>query len=395
LRLRIQDIKMIIQSLKRINRPLIRSILQNRYNTLNITRKNATVISAESKAPKVIGTWLLGVSAGVAGAVVIGGITRITRSGLSMTDWHLIRGMKPPRTQDEWLAEFERYKSYPEFYVARSDMTLSEFKSIFFWEYVHRMWGRGIGLMFIIPCVTLWARKYFNKGMKIRVGIYGSLILGQGLLGWYMVKSGLDEQTLATTAHPRVSQYRLASHLGLAFMIYSLTFYQSLAHILKDNQLQVTKELRLLRKFAHGSLALVYVTAVSGAFVAGIDGGLVYNSFPKFADRWIPSDIAALNPWWKNMFENPTTTQFNHRLLGTTTVSTITATWLMSRGVVLPGRAKMAANCLFLMSGLQIGLGVSTLLLYVPKELAVTHQFGSLTLLSLALWFARELKIPK
>lgn len=340
----------------------------------------------------------MGVSGGVAGAVVIGGITRVTRSGLSMTDWHLIRGMKPPRTDQEWTEEFDRYKNFPEYRMARSDMTLAEFKSIFFWEYVHRMWGRGIGLAFFIPAVALWAGKYLNRGMKIRTGVFGTLIVAQGLWGYWMVRSGLDEATTASTANgalPRVSQYRLAGHLGMAFIVYAGMFYQALGHLLAENQGKImwTKNVAQLKRFTHISSALVFLTAVSGAFVAGIDAGLVYNSFPMMADRWIPSDIAAMQPWWRNMFENPTTTQFNHRILGTTTLVSILITWLISRRAVLPPRARLAVNCLAAMSGVQVGLGITTLLMYVPPHLAVTHQFGSLTLLSIAIWLKHELKV--
>lgn len=354
---------------------------------------SSTVVPQQSS--KMVGLWLLGVSGGVVGAVVIGGITRITRSGLSMTDWHLIRGMKPPRTDQEWDEEFTRYQDYPEFKLARSDMTLDEFKSIFFWEYVHRMWGRGIGLAFFIPAIAFWASKKLNPAMKKRTLLFGSLICGQGFLGYWMVKSGLDEATVANTAEPRVSQYRLAMHLGMAFLVYSGTFYNALSYLLKKNEIPLTKEVARVKQLSYICSGLVFLTAVSGAFVAGIDAGLVYNSFPMMANRWIPEDIAAITPAWRNIFENPTTTQFNHRILGTTTFLTVVTTWLLSRRAVLPPRARMAVNCLVAMGGMQVGLGISTLLLYVPQELAVTHQLGSLTLLSLAIWLQHELRHVK
>lgn len=369
--------------------------------TTDITKVNTTLGSTTTtsnitaKSQKLVGYWLLGCAGSVVGAVTIGGITRLTKSGLSMTDWHLLRGMKPPRSQEEWIAEFERYKEFPEFRLARSDMTLNEFKFIFFWEWFHRMYGRFVGLAFYIPAGYFWARGYLNKGMKKRTILFGSLILGQGLLGWYMVKSGLKEQTRANTDTPRVSQYRLAAHLGMAFTVFSGLFYNGLVHVLKENPIEYTKQVGRLKKVAHTSLALVFVTAVSGAFVAGLEAGLVYNSFPKFADRWIPSDIAALNPWWKNMFENATTTQFNHRVLGITTFSSIATVLFLATPVSLPWRARLAVNCFFGMSVIQVGMGISTLLLYVPTALAASHQLGSLSLLSMALWFNYELKAAK
>jgi len=200
---------------------------------------------------------------------------------------------------------------------------------------------------------------------------------------------------MANTNEPRVSQYRLAMHLGMAFAVFSGLFYNALSHLLKENPIKFTKQVGRVKKLAHSSMALTFITAVSGAFVAGLEAGLVYNSFPKFADRWIPSDIAAINPWWRNMFENPTTTQFNHRLLGITTFSTIAATTWLALPVALPPRARVAVNCVMGMACVQVGLGVSTLLLYVPTALAATHQFGSLTLLSLAIWLNYELKSAK
>jgi len=343
---------------------------------------------------KLVGYWFLGCAGTVVGAVALGGLTRLTKSGLSMTDWHLVKGMKPPRTQEEWEAEFARYKEFPE-YSARSDMTLKEFKFIFNMEYYHRMYGRMVGLAFYIPAGYFWARGYLNRGLKIRTVAFGSLILGQGLFGWYMVKSGLKEETCANTGIPRVSQYRLAGHLGLAFTVFSGLFYNGIGLVLKEHKFEYSKALARLKSASHASVGLVFVTAVSGAFVAGLEAGLVYNSFPKFADRWIPSDIAEMNPYWKNCFENPTTVQFNHRLLAMSAFGSIVAVLALARPVALPWRTRMAVNALFGMACVQVSLGVSTLLLYVPVNLAATHQMGSLTLLSIALWLNRELRPVK
>jgi len=379
---------------------LLRKAKSKSMSTIAIESQAKTILKIPNaeKARKFVGCWLLGCSGAVAGAVVIGGVTRLTKSGLSMTDWNLITGMKPPRSQEEWLDEFNRYKNYPEYKIMRSDMTLNEFKFIFYMEWFHRMYGRFVGLTFYIPAIYFWRKGYLSKEMKPRTILFGTLILSQGLLGWYMVKSGLHELTMSNSDKPRVSQYRLAAHLGLAFTVYSGLLYNALKHLLNENPLAYTKQLGRMKTFAHSSMALTFITALSGAFVAGLDAGLVYNSFPMFADRWIPSDIAALNPWWKNMFENPTTTQFNHRVLALTTFSAIIATYMLASPIALPWRAKMAANAMLGMSFVQVGLGISTLLLYVPTHLAASHQFGSLTLLSFLIWFNFELrsaKIPK
>lgn len=276
-------------------------------------------------------------------------------------------------------------------------MTLEEFKFIFWMEYGHRMWGRLIGGFFALPAAYFWYKGYFQKGMKIRVGIFGTLIGLQGLMGWYMVKSGLEDRFQGPSDVPRVSQYRLASHLTLAFILYT-GFLMTAFEQLMPSKLQVgevTAKALKLRKFAHMSKGFVFLTAVSGAFVAGLDAGLVYNSFPKFADRWIPSDLFAFSPTIKNFTENPTTVQFDHRILGTTTLTLITATWLMSRKCKLPPRARTAANAVLAMGWLQVMLGISTLLTYVPTDLAASHQSGSLILLSLAIWLTHELKFLK
>nr|XP_006824222.1 PREDICTED: cytochrome c oxidase assembly protein COX15 homolog [Saccoglossus kowalevskii] len=293
-----------------------------------------------SYARKIVGGWLIICSGMVVGAVVLGGVTRLTESGLSMTDWNLIKGMKPPRSNEEWEAEFKKYQEYPEFKYLHHEMTLEEFKWIFYMEYSHRMWGRAIGLVFALPAMVFWNRGWLSKAMKPRVIIYGSLILFQGLLGWYMVKSGLEEPK--TEDVPRVSQYRLASHLGSALLLYTLMLWSGLTHLMPTQNVPAiaSKSLPLLRKSAHFALAMIFTTALSGAFVAGLDAGLLYNSYPKMADKWIPDDILALSPTWRNFFENPTTVQFDHRLLGTTTATIVGLLWFYAKRVPLHPRGQ-------------------------------------------------------
>lgn len=235
--------------------------------------------------------------------------------------------------------------------------------------------------------------------MKKRVGIFGALLGFQGFLGWYMVKSGLNEPVKQTDV-PRVSQYRLASHLGSAFLLYVGFLWSSLDHLLPTKTQVVEKlggkQLRSISMRAHNLMALIFTTALAGAFVAGLDAGLVYNSFPKMADRWIPTDLFAIEPAWRNFFENPVMVQFQHRLLGMGTLAAICLYAVSLRRVVLPARARLALNTLVGMSLVQVSLGIATLLLYVPVSLAALHQSGSLALLSFAVWLANELKkIPK
>lgn len=348
------------------------------------------------KGRKAVGYWLLGCSGMVFVAVVLGGVTRLTESGLSMVTWKLL-GEKMPRSHQEWVEEFERYQQFPEFKLKNKDMTLGEFKMIWFMEYGHRQWGRLIGAFYAIPAVYFWSRGYLDRGMKIRTVAFGALIAAQGLMGWYMVKSGLEDRFHEESDVPRVSQYRLASHLGFAFVLYSLFLWSALDKLLPAQKLlgQIPAATFKFKGLAHATKAAVFVTAMSGALVAGLDAGLVYNSFPKMADRWIPSDILAMSPTLRNFTENPTTVQFDHRVLGTATLTLITGMFMISRRRVLPPRAYKAASAVAAMGWLQVLLGITTLLTYVPVPLAASHQSGSLLLLSFAIWLTHEMKLVK
>nr|CAB3233054.1 cytochrome c oxidase assembly protein COX15 homolog [Phallusia mammillata] len=360
-----------------------------------------TVTSAEIgsrilRPQKVVGWWLAGCCGLTFGMVAVGGVTRLTESGLSMVDWHLIKGMKPPTTHEEWTKEFEKYQEFPEFKILNHNMTLNEFKAIWHMEYGHRMLGRFMGLIYFLPLAYFLKKGWIDRRLKIRTGILGGLLVFQGLLGWYMVKSGLQDRFEETDV-PRVSQYRLAAHLGSAFVFYSGLMWCTLGQLLPTKYIEHTKAVRKLRMVAHSTKGLVFITALSGAFVAGLDAGLTYNSYPKMADRWIPTDILTFSPKWKNFFENPTTVQFDHRLLGHTTLAMVTYTWWLARKTPgLQGRTILATNCMMGMGAIQVLLGISTLLTYVPTSLAALHQSGSLTLLSFAIWLTHELRrLPK
>lgn len=321
--------------------------------------------------------------------MLVGGVTRLTESGLSMTQWHLVKGMKPPRSQQEWEEEFERYKQFPEYKHVHQDLTLAQFKRIFYTEYTHRMWGRVTGLAIILPAAFFWARGMLGTALKRRAVIYSGVVVLQGLLGWYMVKSGLEEKPDV----PRVSQYRLAGHLSLALVLYASMLYTALG-ILRPVAVvrEWTPALKRLRGVAHGTVGLVFFTAVSGAFVSGLDAGLVYNSFPLMGGRVVPDDAMALSPKRRNFFENPATVQFEHRVLAMVTLGAVLSTWALARGVLLPGRAGLALNCFAGMGILQVVLGVATLLSYVPTPLAASHQLGALSLLSCGEWLHHELR---
>eukprot|EP00126_Sphaerothecum_destruens_P011117 Sdes_comp20860_c0_seq1m17705 len=276
-------------------------------------------------------------------------------------------------------------------------------------EYAHRMAARLLGLVFVLPGLYFYKVGHLpGKSLKVKLSLIGLMIGLQGLLGWFMVRSGMDENLLSQQENniPRVSQYRLAAHLGSAFLIY--TFMILLGLNLRKNHLKIstsaTQEMiqNLVPKQKKMFLSSVFLskfvffTAISGALVAGLDAGLVYNSFPKMADRWIPQDIFSISPLWKNFLENPTTVQFDHRILGLSTVALITAFWFYSKRLSLPKSARIALNTTLGVCYLQATLGISTLLYFVPVHLAASHQAGSLTLLTCILWLAHELKkLPK
>lgn len=385
--------------------PFLRTkVFLKNLQLVNFLRGSGTISlrlnSDVSKGRKAVGYWLLSCSGMVFVAVILGGVTRLTESGLSMVTWKLL-GEKMPRTDVQWVEEFERYKQFPEFKIKNKDMTLKEFKFIWHMEYGHRQWGRAIGAFFLIPAAYFWIRGRLTSPMKKKILLFGSLIGAQGLMGWYMVKSGLEDRFHEASDVPRVSQYRLASHLTLAFVLYA-AFLRSALEILTPAQSitsdskKVLSQYRKFRMLAHSAKGLIFITAISGAFVAGLDAGLVYNSFPKMADKWIPDDILALKPKFCNFTENPTTVQFDHRILGTTTLSVITILYILSKKRVLPPKAYKAASVLAVLGYLQVALGITTLLTYVPVSIAASHQTGSLAVLSAAIWLTHELKrLPK
>ncbi|KAF9151350.1 Cytochrome c oxidase assembly protein cox15 [Linnemannia schmuckeri] len=382
--------------------------------TATTTAKAATA-APEIVVKPIVGYWMMTISAMTFGIVVVGGMTRLTESGLSIVEWNLIKGMKPPRSQAEWEEEFEKYKQFPEYKILNHGMSLEEFKRIFYYEWSHRMLGRAIGAAFILPGLYFASRGMLSKAIARRSWIIGGLIGFQGALGWYMVKSGLDEQLMSTPgATPRVSQYRLAAHLGSAFLIYTGAFMTGLKVLTDYNiskgayeSLASAINNPILKRFkgaAHGIVALVFFTAISGAFVAGLDAGLIYNEFPLMGGRLMPPvgelfDSKFVHDGdhptvglWRNMFDNQVTVQFNHRVLATSTFTAVSALFLYSRNLPLPPQARLGVNLLMGVACCQVGLGIATLLYMVPVSLGTAHQAGSLTLLTSALYLMHSLK---
>lgn len=335
------------------------------------------------RRPVVI--WLITVAVMVFAMVVIGGITRLTESGLSIVEWRPIAGILPPLSPADWQTLFEQYQATPEYRKLNAGMSLDSFKAIFWWEYVHRLWGRLIGLAFLAPFLWFAWTGRVERGLRPRlIGLF-ALGAAQGALGWWMVRSGLADD-------PFVSQYRLAAHLGLALLIYGVLLWT--AFDLAYPRAAWPPSARRLRQGGVLVLLLVALTILAGAFVAGLDAGMIMNTFPLMGGRLVPEDLWLIEPPLWNLFENPVTVQFVHRLLAMTTVAAVLALWwAVGRGPATEG-ARRAAGFTAAMALVQTGLGIATLLTQVPVTLGVLHQAGAVVLLTLALWTSHNLGRP-
>ena len=328
---------------------------------------------------KAIAVWLFVCCALVFAMVVLGGVTRLTGSGLSMVRWEPLRGVVPPITETQWQAEFAHYQASPEYQKINVGMDLAGFKRIYWFEFAHRLLGRTIGVVFLLPFLYFLVRRKIEKPLIPRLGLM--FVLGglQGLLGWYMVKSGLVD-------NPHVSQYRLTAHLAAAITIYAYMFWVAVDLLTARQRSGPGDRHPLLRPYAMLTAGLIFLTILSGGFVAGTKAGFAYNTFPLMDGRWIPHGLFALSPWYRNLFENIATVQFDHRLLATCTLIAVMVFWWAATRVPMARRARLAAHLLLAMVLIQVTLGVSTLLLHVPVALAAAHQAGALALFTLVLF---------
>jgi len=326
---------------------------------------------ANPAADRAIAMWLFACCAMIFVMVVIGGLTRLTQSGLSITEWRPISGVLPPLSAAEWQQEFALYQRIPEFQQLNPGMTMEEFKGIFWWEYLHRLWGRLIGVVFAAGFLVLLLRRQIRRSLAPHLIVMFGLGGLQGALGWFMVESGLSVRT-------DVSQYRLAAHFLAALAIYSYMFWTALT-LLPSARADATA--RRLRPHLLAIAAVLVTTLTFGAFVAGLNGGLVYNSFPLMGGTLVPGD--AFQTAW-SAFDDPVTAQFIHRWLAMTVVALVLTLWLRRRG--LSREASLPIGALAAMALLQAGLGIGTLLLHVPIPLAATHQAGAVVLWTLTLW---------
>ena len=341
---------------------------------------------ADAGSGRAIGLGLLLVAALVFAMVLLGGATRLTNSGLSMVHWQFHGGL-PPLSEADWSAEFERYKQFPEYRKVSRGMALGEFKRIYWFEYSHRMFGRFIGLAFAVPFVWFWLRGQVGRRLLLKLVVLFGLGGLQGLVGWWMVKSGLVD-------HPDVSHYRLSVHLGLAAILFAALIWVGVSELRGRRAVEErTTAGRHLAKLSALVCALTLAQLVLGGLVAGLNAGLVYNSFPTMGGHWIPPELSGLG--FAGWFDEPVALQFSHRIGAYLLAAAgIVLWWRIRRTDEVDRGTRRAADAMLAVLALQFGLGIATLLSMVPLHLALAHQGGGLLLLASVVVLSRLITAP-
>ncbi|MGD9866922.1 MAG: COX15/CtaA family protein [Hyphomicrobiales bacterium] len=339
---------------------------------MNVSRSTG-MGAADRTAP--VRVWLYLLCAMIFAMILLGGATRLTDSGLSITEWQLFVGTVPPLNETDWQKAFDAYRQIPEYQLVNKGMSLDAFKFIYWWEWAHRFLGRMIGFAFLLPFLWFWRKGLIDRALMPK--LVAMFVLGgaQGALGWYMVSSGLVDRV-------DVSQYRLAAHLGLAVAIIAYIFWVAIG--LRPGVRGAADVTQAQRLSAGGLAALVFLQIIAGAFVAGIDAGMGYNTWPLMEGELIPPGLGAMTPWYLNLFENALTVQFDHRVIAYVIVvwAVLQAVWLRrDTGTFIVAGITLA----------QAGLGIWTLLAQVPVVLGVTHQAGAVVLLLAALLSLRRM----
>lgn len=341
----------------------------------------ATMTKQQTRNRRAVRIWLYAVFAVLLAIVMVGGATRMTGSGLSITEWKPIHGVIPPLNQAEWNEEFEKYRQIPQYQQINKGMTLQEFKGIFWWEWAHRFLARGVGFLVAIPLAFFWLTGRLERGLKPR--LLGILALGglQGAIGWWMVASGLSERV-------SVSQYRLATHLTLACIIIIAVFYVArglVTYTARPAQRGITR-------FAGWMVFAVLVQIYLGGLVAGLHAGLTYNTWPLMDGAIIPSDLFIQSPWWINLFENPKTVQYVHRMFAYTLL-VLAGLHTLQAWRIAPGTTHARRTVLLLgLILIQAAIGIATLLASVPIHWGLTHQAFALVVLAFAVAHWRACK---
>lgn len=326
---------------------------------------------------QILGYWLMFCASVVYFMIVVGGITRLTQSGLSMVEWAPIMGTIPPIGEAAWLQVFEKYKAFPEYQKVNAGMSLEDFKSIFWWEYGHRVLGRFIGLIYLLPLLFFLVKGMVPTHWKLR--LFALFVLGglQGLMGWYMVKSGLVDI-------PSVSQYRLTAHLGLAIIIFACMFWFAL-DFLRGQQTRINNQASsVYLSITAIAVIIVFIMMLSGGFVAGTKAGFIINTFPTMNGEWVPSSWMAMSPWWRNLFENAVAIQFIHRAIAMVVLAVVVCMFISSTKQQFKTYAVLSLLAVLV----QILLGISALVMRVPLALGASHQAGAVALLASCLLVA-------
>lgn len=338
---------------------------------------NAKTEMAAAMWDRAVRLWLFAVAGLVLAMITVGGATRLTDSGLSITEWQPLLGAIPPLTEAHWQDAFAKYKEIPEYQLVNKGMSLEAFKAIYWWEWGHRFLGRIIGLAFALPLAMFWYMGALRPGYPLKLA--GVLALGglQGVIGWYMVKSGLVDRV-------DVSQYRLALHLTVAFLILALVVW--LAFDLAVPERQNAASQRALKTLPLLIIGAIFLQVVVGAFVASLKGGLVYNTWPSMNGALVPHDLMAIEPWYHNPFENPVMAQFNHRLIAYAVIALVAIEAWRTYVSGPSGDREARVSVGLLLAGVlgQAALGIWTLLEAVPISLGIAHQSCAAILLILA-----------
>ncbi|MAY84586.1 MAG: heme A synthase [Flavobacteriales bacterium] len=361
------------------------------------------------KKDRPIVVWLLLGCILIFAMVVVGGMTRLTNSGLSMVEWNLFMGSVPPTSETDWQELFDKYKQYPEYKLVNFNISLDEFKSIFYWEYGHRMLGRLLGVIFLVPFLWFWIKGRISKDLMPKLLIILAMGAFQGFLGYWMVESGLVKD-------PDVSHYRLAAHLLTAFLTFAYTFWVALSLIYSKSMTarggSIEQEDNWEEKSTSSSsssnpsstkppifkwiqllLAVLIIQIIWGAYVAGLNAGKIYNTWPKMGEDWVAESVTAMSPWWHNFIEGMAGVQFVHRYLAYAVVGLVLFIYFKGRRMNLFVSQRRGLNALLIAVGLQFILGVFTLLYAVPISLGLLHQLGAFFLLGATVYVLHRFQL--
>jgi len=348
----------------------------------------APPVAVAGKGRHRVAIWQFAIAALVVLMIIVGGLTRLTDSGLSITEWNLVTGVLPPLSAEGWASEFAKYQTIPEFTEMNYDMGLAEFKVIYWWEWGHRFLGRIVGLAYLVPFIWFLMRGAIPAGWRGRLLVPGVLILLQGVVGWWMVSSGLTERV-------DVAPYRLATHLGLAFVILALLVWNGLRLSRPDHESLAARRQRFggMTGAITAVGALTFVQLLAGALVAGHDAGRGYTDWPLMNGAFLPPEATEMTPFWRNIFENPALVQFDHRIIGYVLFAAVIWLWFRSRRTG-HARLKRWTDWVLVASTGQMLWGILTVLNGAPLGYAIVHQAGAIALVVLLVRARYEAAYP-